>query len=101
MKNLRLSNLRTWHARHIIRVVAEQNGMTYRDMLGKRRKQKHVDARNAVIIALRKGGFSFPEIGAVLNRDHSTIMHLLKHLENHERDNRRFDAEDGAVSAAC
>ena len=46
--------------------------------LSKRRQHKLVMIRRELAEALRKAGWSYPHIGRVLGRDHSTIIHLLK-----------------------
>ena len=46
------------------------------------RRQRHiVKARQAVMVAMRWCGHSLPEIGASINRDHTTIIHGLKQAE--------------------
>ncbi len=47
-------------------------------ILSHRRDSKSVDARQKIAKALRLLGFSYPSIGAVMNRDHTSIMHLCK-----------------------
>lgn len=43
-------------------------------ILGRSRLTSIVAARHAVFVTLRETGLSYPEIGALLNRDHSTVM---------------------------
>lgn len=55
-------------------------GLTARDVLGRRRTADHVRARNAVMRRLWEDGFSSPEIGALLDRDHTTVLFALGRL---------------------
>jgi chromosomal replication initiation ATPase DnaA len=44
-------------------------------LLGRCRTMSVGRARNALYAALRAAGLSYPEIGALLGRDHTTVMH--------------------------
>ena len=63
----------------IVARVAEKHGMTIGDIRGKSRLQAHVDARWEAIQAVRLAfpDDSFPQLGRLFNRDHTTIMHAL------------------------
>jgi len=52
-------------------------GMTMADLRAPSRKREIVEVRRIVAIYLRQRGCSLPEIGRVLSRDHSTVLHLL------------------------
>lgn len=59
--------------------VSEATGVSVADILGKRRFKHFVEARQAVMLAASKGGYSLTEIGHELgNRDHTTIMHGIR-----------------------
>lgn len=62
----------------VLEQVAKELNLTREDILSERRFDKFVFARAVVAILLRDGGLSWPEIGAVLERDHSTIMYLVE-----------------------
>ena len=47
------------------------------DILGPSRSKKLVAVRRLCILMFRERGHSTPEIGRILNRDHSTIVHAL------------------------
>lgn len=47
-------------------------------ILSKRRNVKLVEARAIIAIALRKLGYSYPKIGNVMNRHHTSIMNLVE-----------------------
>jgi hypothetical protein len=59
-------------------------------LVGEGRTAYLVDARGAVAIVLRGAGFSQPRIGRHLNRDHTTINHLLKRTERKMRDDKQY-----------
>jgi len=59
----------------IIAQVAKAAGIGERDILSPCRLPHIVRARWSVMLALRRGGASFPVIGALLGRDHKTVMH--------------------------
>jgi len=68
-------------AADIIATVARAYGYTAAQVKGERRHSTLLKARKACALALREVGYSYPEIGALLGRDHSSVMQLI----NHER----------------
>lgn len=46
------------------------------------RKRENVLAKSCVAYIMRNEGFSTPKIGKVLNMDHSSILHLVKRVED-------------------
>jgi chromosomal replication initiation ATPase DnaA len=48
------------------------------EILSRRRQRNIVDDRQRVAKFLYERGFSYPEIGKMMNRDHTSIMHLVK-----------------------
>lgn len=65
----------------IVQAVARTYGYTVAAIKGDRRHATLIKARKACALALRESGCSYPEIGAILDRDHSSVMQLI----NHER----------------
>ena len=57
--------------------LAEGYGYTVEDMLGRLRFKRVVAVRRLCILMLREKGYSTTEIGRIMNRDHSTIVHAL------------------------
>lgn len=55
------------------------------DVQGRERHRPNVLARALVVSILRKRGWSYTQIGALLNRDHSTIINLYKNLDIYAR----------------
>lgn len=57
--------------------LAEGYGYTVVDILGPKRSKHLVYVRNLCVFMLRDKGYSTTEIGRIMNRDHSTIVHAL------------------------
>jgi chromosomal replication initiation ATPase DnaA len=57
--------------------LAEKHGYTVEDILGRSRHKKLVAVRLWCVLMLRHKGYSTTEIGRIMNRDHSTIVHAL------------------------
>ncbi len=53
-------------------------GVTVDQMRGRRKGRELVEVRRIVAAYLRRRGCSLPEIGRVLNRDHTTVLNLLR-----------------------
>jgi Bacterial dnaA protein helix-turn-helix len=69
------------NTREIIQGVCERHGITYAELVGHSRKHYLMPPRVEAARLLRERGISFPEIGRILHRDHSTIVHALSKLE--------------------
>jgi len=61
-----------------IDAIAELYGYTLEDILGKSKLKALVTVRRKCIVWLRGKGYSTTEIGRIMNRDHSTIVHSLQ-----------------------
>ena len=61
-------------SREIIRAVAAKHKLQPYDLLGHDRFGHFVAARREAMLRLREAGFSYPQIGAFLGRDHSTVV---------------------------
>lgn len=59
-------------------VVCREYGITPRELLGKNRQRHLVDARSALARKLKARGQGPVAIGRLLNRDHSTVINLLR-----------------------
>ncbi len=67
--------------REVLRIVAEGLNLPVSEITGACRELLHVDARALVIGTLRKRGWSFPQIGRLLDRDHSSVISAYGKLE--------------------
>jgi chromosomal replication initiation ATPase DnaA len=62
----------------IVDAMASAYAVTREDILGARRTKQAAAARHAVMRALRDMGMSYPEIGWLLGRDHTTVLAALR-----------------------
>lgn len=60
--------------------AAKKHHVLVGEMLGRGRSPSLVRARADLFVALRHLGMSYPEIGAMLDRDHTTVMAACKRL---------------------
>ena len=78
----------------IIEAVAAVYGVSHADIVGRARTKSIAEARMAVcLVAKRCTRLSYPEIGRVLGRDHTTVMALVQSAE-------RLRAKDQWFAAA-
>lgn len=71
-------------ARSIVADVAGRHGLTFANLIARGRCRKVVRARQEAMWALRHQPklYSYPAIGRLFKRDHSTIIHgVAKHAE--------------------
>lgn len=61
----------------MIDTIARDNGFTLADIIGPRKHKKLSAVRHLCVLMLREKGYSTTEIGRIMNRDHSTIVHAL------------------------
>lgn len=64
-----------------IRQIAHNYGYTVEDILGPSRNRHLVIVRRECVAMLRAKGLSTVQIGKIMDRDHSTIVHSLQVLE--------------------
>lgn len=67
--------------RDTIFYAARASGTTVMGTLSNSRLQINVMSRSLVYYKLHKDGYSVSEIGRLLRRDHATVIHSLKKLE--------------------
>ena len=65
-------------------------GVDRRDLLGRTRTARCVEARQALAWALRQNQWTFDAIGDYLGKDHTTIMHGLRAIERKARRSPRL-----------
>ena len=64
-------------AKSVIAQVSQGHGVKVAEIIGTRRFPRFVDARMAVAVRLRELGWSTPQIGEALHRDHTSVLGLL------------------------
>lgn len=55
--------------------ICQEFGCAVSDLESSRRGRPYVQAKSVAIRFLRLAGLSYPQVGAILDRDHSTVMH--------------------------
>lgn len=60
--------------------IAESYGFTVDDIIGKRKYKMLMKARRECVAMLRAKKLTTLQIGKIMNRDHSTIVHSLQIL---------------------
>jgi chromosomal replication initiation ATPase DnaA len=58
--------------------IASAAGVTVDQVRGSSRAPALVEVRRIIAAYLRRRGCSLPEVGRFLNRDHTSVMHLLR-----------------------
>ena len=58
--------------------VSVETGLPVADILGRRRFQSHVEARQLVMYLAKQQGLSYSKIARAMGLDHTTIMHGVK-----------------------
>ena len=59
----------------LIRIVANRAGITEADILGQSRLRKITEHRQFVMYLAHKRGMSLPQIGRIMGRHHTTVLH--------------------------
>ncbi len=66
----------------VIALVAEASGIPRRELLSSRRTKRTVEVRQAAMWLARQTSLhSYPAIGRVFRRDHTTVMHGVSRTE--------------------
>lgn len=61
--------------------VADKYDLTVAELRGKRRVHRIAHPRQEAMWMMRQAGKSLPQIGAYLNRDHTTVLHGVRRHE--------------------
>ena len=76
----------------IVSIIAKETHVKVDDILGRRRVPAIAEARQILMYLLREMGLSFPEIGTLCERDHTTVMHACDQIAEKERQASDFRA---------
>ena len=69
-------------ARYVIAKVLVKHGMTFIDIAGQAKSQKFVDCRFEIYYRLRRElGLSLMQVGRMLNKDHTSVLHGYRRME--------------------
>jgi len=61
----------------LITRIAEKHGKTVTEVMSPRRNAGLMPPRAEIYSAMRKDGLSYPAIGKIMGKDHTTILHTL------------------------
>lgn len=67
--------------------LCKQNHCKINEILSRRMERYVVDQRRVVAKKLRDKGYSYPQIGKVMNKDHTSIMYM---VDDQHRDEKKF-----------
>lgn len=70
------------YALAVIRGVADDFGVSFERIMGNLRTKKVVIARREAYRRCREMGLSYPEIGYIMNRDHTTVLYGINRNDN-------------------
>lgn len=71
--------------REILLEIAEHHGLTVADLQGPERTYKYTRPRQHAMWALRRRGLSYPRIGQLLHRDHTTCILGVRRHEHYRK----------------
>jgi len=77
----------------IIEAVVKETGVSLEGIRSQSREREFVVAREIAAHLLRRYGYTFKEIGEVINRSHSNVCHLVEEAEFWETDYDSFSRE--------
>lgn len=66
----------------ILDLTSRRTGISIKELKGIGRNNPTAKARQVAMYLLRKSGVSFPEIGRILKRDHSSVIHGCETIED-------------------
>lgn len=72
-------------ARAVLEQAAWRNHVSVDDVLSKSRLREVVKARQEAAWELRQLNLSYPQIGAILGRDHSTVLLAVRKIDAQQR----------------
>ena len=80
-------------AAQIIKMAAEANGITVKQMESASRLRQFAHPRQEAMAALvRSGRYSTPAIGRMFDRDHTTVLHANKAVKKRQAASKIVDA---------
>lgn len=86
----------------ILHHTTEIFGIRQRDIMSERRQQDIVRARHAAMYAMRElTGYSLPQIGRAFKRDHTTIIHACRRVEDIAIRNEDYRSKVNALVEVC
>lgn len=71
-------------------VIQKTANISKEQILSQTRTKELVFARMLISCIMRLNGFTFAQIGELLNRNHSTIMHYLNNFDYYKKYDKEF-----------
>ena len=69
-------------ATDIVKIVAGFCGVTSAGLIGYSRARKYTVPRQVAMYLVRKHcGYSYPQVGSIFRRDHTTVMYACRQIE--------------------
>ena len=82
-----------WTKTSYLARMAAATGTTIEELTGRGQGRRMAFVRFACFLQLRRlKGFSLPQIGAIFNRDHTTVLHGIRRAEKMEKASASFRA---------
>jgi len=82
MNDYLIAGLRGFKVRETVIPILERSGVPWSAITGPRRFPHIVSVRYEIFNALREIGCSYPKIGIICNREHTTVLHgVRRHRE--------------------
>lgn len=79
-ERIRLASMMTPHERKILRIreACAEGGITYERLMSRDRLPEVIRVRHRLFYEFREMGMSYPEIGRLFGRDHTTVLYGVK-----------------------
>lgn len=71
------------YIRSVVEGIADEYGLTVQQVCGRKRSNLYIECRMEIAVKLRGRGYSYPEIAEALDRDHTSIIHLIRRSKKH------------------
>jgi len=68
--------------REVIEPILQRHELTWLEISSAKRSNRLVACRHECMWEMRRAGMSYPTIGTLLNRDHTTVIHGVKKYEH-------------------
>lgn len=85
----------------LLAAAAAQWGLSSGSLFRRSRRAPVVAARQAAMTLLRESGMSYPEIAAVFQMDHGTVIHAVKCVADWEHHHKEYWRRFLAARSAC
>jgi chromosomal replication initiation ATPase DnaA len=74
----------------MINDILNKYGFTMHDIRSRRRNSKLIECKREIALYLRNKGLSYPKIGLIMGKDHTSVMNLLKVLGKNKKNKKNY-----------